>query len=84
MVIIGIVLVTLVLLAIWGIAESVKTAAFLTLLEIIGLLIIISLGFEYLDKIPETLRTLPSITERRDLARHYYGRLSCLSCLSRF
>jgi len=62
-VIIGIVLIILVLVAIWGIAESVMTASFLTLLEIVGLLIIITLGFDHLDKIPQTLRTLPSITE---------------------
>ncbi len=61
-VIIGIILSILVLIAIWGVAESVRTAAFLTLLEIIGLLIIITLGYEHLDKIPEITSTLPSIT----------------------
>jgi len=61
--IIGIILVILVLITIWGIKESVTTAAFLTLLEIIGLLIIVSLGFENIDKISEKITTLPSITE---------------------
>lgn len=62
-IIIGVILVILVLIAIWGVAESVFTAAILTLLEILGLLIIIALGYDYLDKIPETISSLPAITE---------------------
>ena len=62
-IIVGIILSILVLIAIWGVAESVKTAAFLTLLEIIGLLIIITLGYGHLDKIPEITSKLPAITE---------------------
>ena len=60
---IGIILTLLVLIAIWGVAESVMTAAFLTLLEIIGLLIIINLGTQHLYKMPEIISSLPSITE---------------------
>lgn len=62
-IIIGMILIILVLIAIWGVAESVFTAASLTLLEILGLLIIIALGYNYLDKIPETISALPVITE---------------------
>ena len=61
--IIGIILVVLVLITIWGIKESVTTAAFLTLLEVIGLFIIISLGAKNLDAFSETITTLPSITQ---------------------
>ena len=61
--IVGVVLAILVLIAIWGVAESVMTAAFLTLLEIVGLLIIIKLGSAHLDKIPEIISTLPPITD---------------------
>ncbi len=61
--IIGVVLAILVLIAIWGVAESVMTAAFLTLLEIVGLLIIIKLGSAHLDKIPEIISSLPPITD---------------------
>lgn len=61
--IIGVVLTVLVLIAIWGVGKSVKTAAFLTLLEIVGLLIIIQLGFVNLNKIPTILETMPAITE---------------------
>jgi amino acid transporter len=61
--IIGIILTILVIIAIWGVAESVITAALLTLLEIIGLLIIIKLGSSHLEKVPEIISTLPAITE---------------------
>lgn len=42
------VLFTLCSIAVWGITESVKFVAFLTLIEALGLFIIIYVGFEYL------------------------------------
>ncbi|CAA6804342.1 MAG: Amino acid permease [uncultured Thiotrichaceae bacterium] len=51
------------LIAIWGISESVKVAAFLTGLEIFGLLLIIAVGSKQLSTLPEVISTLPSLSE---------------------
>ena len=52
---------TLGLVAIWGISESVKVAAVFTLLEIVGLLLIIAVGSSKLDTLPDVVTTLPSL-----------------------
>ncbi|MEA3290413.1 MAG: APC family permease [Campylobacterota bacterium] len=55
------ILLTLSSIAIWGISQSVKIAAFLTILESLGLLLIIFVGIDYLPKTDVVLRDfLPS------------------------
>jgi basic amino acid/polyamine antiporter, APA family len=49
------------LVAIWGISESVKIAAALTLIEIAGLLLIIATGIPKFDQLPELHTNLPSL-----------------------
>lgn len=50
-------------ITIWGISESVKIAAFFTLLEIAGLLLIIVIGSSRLSDIPDVINNLPSLLE---------------------
>ena len=50
--------------AIWGIAESVKIAALFTLLEIIGLLLIIITGSAQLERLPGIIDNLPALNQR--------------------
>ena len=54
---------TLGLIAIWGISESVKIASAFTVLEIIGLFLIIFVGSNKLDTLPDVIRDLPSLTD---------------------
>jgi APA family basic amino acid/polyamine antiporter len=49
--------------AVWGIAESVKLAALFTLLEVLGLLLIVVAGGSALQTLPELAATLPSLTQ---------------------
>lgn len=62
LIVLGILLV-LGLVAIWGISESVQVAAFLTVLEIFGLLLIIAVGSKQLVILPEVISTLPPLSE---------------------
>ncbi len=54
---------TLGTVAIWGIAESVKLAAVFTLLEIIGLLMIVVTGGSQLERLPEIIEELPALNQ---------------------
>ena len=58
---IALLLASLTALAIWGIAESVKVAAFFTLAELFGLVLIIAVGMPHLERLPELLASAPSL-----------------------
>ncbi len=49
-------------LAIYGIAESVKVAALFTLLELGGLLLIVTVGLPQLERLPELAAAAPPLT----------------------
>ncbi len=51
--------------AIWGIAESVRMAAVFTLLEIIGLLMIIITGSTQFERLPGIIENLPALNQWR-------------------
>lgn len=57
------ILLTLGLIAIWGISESVKVAALLTGLEVLGLLIIIYIGSSKLSTLPDVVSEMPSLSD---------------------
>ncbi|MEN8214739.1 MAG: amino acid permease, partial [Pseudomonadota bacterium] len=59
--------------AIWGIAESVKMAAFFTLLEIIGLLLVIATGSFQLERLPGVIEELPALNQWRLWPGIFFG-----------
>ena len=69
-------------LAVWGIQESITIAAVLTVIEIVGLLVIIGAGWSNNPQLfSEATRAIPDLTDGLGLGKYFGCKLDRLFCL---